>query len=99
MVSSVLALTSPLMTWRTAPCSFLIAQVLQTPMRQPYSGVRPAVSACSRIVLPEFSATVPERSKLRVPDAWAAAASSRAGSIVGTLKYSMRSWSAASCSV
>ncbi len=90
MVSSVLALISLLMTWRTAPWFFLTTQVLQTPMRQPNSGLSPAASACSRIVWPLFATSILELSRVSEP-----VASGASRSTLGTLKYSMRSCSVA----
>ena len=60
-------LVSPVRMLRVQPLVLIWVQEKQMPMRQPYSGVSPAASACSSSVAPVLSALVPARAKVTVP--------------------------------
>ncbi len=63
------------------------------PIRQPYSGVSPAASACSSSVAPLLSARTPLRSKLTAPVA-SPSATTGAGAKSSTCSRSARPRSA-----
>src|SRR5215210_2542500 len=85
MSSSGWSDSSPVTTLRTVPSVLRDTQEKQMPMRQPYSGVRPAASACSSSGAPVFSVCLSDLAKSVLPSA------SSSGLRVDVLKYSTRS--------